>query len=395
MKLDWSDEDLAFRDEVRAFLAAQLPAGLRAAGSLMTSVYADPEASFEWQRILYAKGWVAPAWPVEHGGCGWTVTQRYIWARERIAAGAPPLSPMGLQMCGPALIGHGSRAQQAYFLPRMLSGEHFWCQGYSEAEAGSDLAALQMRADDDGDHLVCTGTKIWITHANRANWIFCLVRTSQEDRPQRGITFLLIDMATAGITITPIVSPAGENIQNEVAFDRVRVPKANVVGGIGAGWTVAKYLLEFERGGTAYVPELAARLQEIEGRANGPVLRSRLAMARTRIMALEMFELQVMARVSTGGSPGTSASMMKILGSELAQQLTELALQVAGPYALAYQPQAGCPGGPVHFAHGADRLGSVADALAPLRYFNQRAGTIYAGSNEIQRNILAKAALGF
>ena len=394
MKLDWSEEDLAFRDEVRAFLAAELPAELRAAGSLMTSVYADPEASFEWQRILYAKGWVAPAWPVEHGGCGWTVTQRYIWARERIAAGAPPLSPMGLQMCGPALIGHGSDEQQAYFLPRMLNGEHFWCQGYSEAEAGSDLAALQLRADDDGDHLVCTGTKIWITHANRANWIFCLVRTSQEDRPQRGITFLLIDMATPGITITPIVSPAGENIQNEVAFDRVRVPKANVLGGIGAGWTVAKYLLEFERGGTAYMPELAARLQEIESRANGPVLRSRLAIARTRIMALEMFELQVMARVSAGGSPGTSASMMKILGTELAQHLTELALQVAGPYALAYQPQAGRPGGPVHFAHGDDRLGSMADALAPLRYFNQRAGTIYAGSNEIQRNILAKAALG-
>ena len=394
MKLDWSEEDLAFRDEVRAFLATELPAELRAAGSLMTSVYADPEASFEWQRILYAKGWVAPAWPVEHGGCGWTVTQRYIWARERIAAGAPPLSPMGLQMCGPALIGHGSDEQQAYFLPRMLNGEHFWCQGYSEAEAGSDLAALQLRADDDGDHLVCTGTKIWITHANRANWIFCLVRTSQEDRPQRGITFLLIDMATPGITITPIVSPAGENIQNEVAFDRVRVPKANVLGGIGAGWTVAKYLLEFERGGTAYMPELAARLQEIESRANGPVLRSRLAIARTRIMALEMFELQVMARVSAGGSPGTSASMMKILGTELAQHLTELALQVAGPYALAYQPQAGRPGGPVHFAHGDDRLGSMADALAPLRYFNQRAGTIYAGSNEIQRNILAKAALG-
>ena len=394
MKLDWSDADLAFRDEVRAFLTAELTAELRAAGSLMTSVYADPQASFEWQRILHAKGWVAPAWPVEHGGCAWTVTQRYIWARERIAAGAPPLSPMGLQMCGPALIGHGTLEQQTYFLPRMLSGEHFWCQGYSEAEAGSDLAALQMRADDDGDHLVCTGTKIWITHANRANWMFCLVRTSQADRPQRGITFLLIDMTTPGITITPIVSPAGEAIQNEVAFDHVHVPKSNVVGKIGAGWTVAKYLLEFERGGSAYALELAARLQEIEARANGPVLRSRLAMARTRIMALEMFELQVMARVASGGSPGTSSSIMKILGTELAQDLTEMALEVAGPYALAYQPQAGCPGGPIHFTHGDDRVGSVAAALAPLRYFNQRAGTIYAGSNEIQRNILAKSALG-
>ena len=394
MKLDWADEDQVFRDEVRAFLAAELPAELRAAGSLMTSVYADPQASFAWQRILYRKGWVAPAWPVEHGGCGWTVTQRYIWARERIAAGAPPLSPMGLQMCGPALIGHASREQQAYFLPRILSGEHFWCQGYSEAEAGSDLAALQMRAEVDGDDLVCTGTKIWITHGNQANWMFCLVRTSNEDRPQRGITFLLIDMTTPGITVTPIVSPAGEAIQNEVAFDRVRAPKANVVGEIGAGWSVAKYLLEFERGGTAYAPELAARLQNIERLATGPVLRSRLAAARARIMALELFELQVMARVSAGGSPGTSASMMKILGTELAQHLTELALEVAGPYALAYQPQAGRPGGSVHFAHGTDHVGSLAAALAPLRYFNQRAGTIYAGSNEIQRNILAKTALG-
>ena len=394
MNLDWSDKDLAFRDEVREFFAAELPSELGAAGSLMTSVYADSDASFAWQRVLHKKGWVAPAWPIEHGGCGWIVTQRYIWACERIAAGAPPLSPMGLQMCGPALIGHGSPEQQAYFLPRMLNGEHFWCQGYSEVEAGSDLAALQMGADEDGDDLVCTGTKIWITHAHRANWMFCLVRTSQEDRPQNGITFLLIDMTTPGITVTPIVSPAGENIQNEVAFDRVRVPRTNVVGGIGKGWTVAKYLLEFERGGTAYAPELAARLEEIERLADGPVLKSRLAAARTRIMALELFELQVMARVSAGGSPGTSASMMKILGTELAQHLTELALEVAGPYALAYQPQAGRPGGSVHFAHGTDHVGSIAAALAPLRYFNQRAGTIYAGSNEIQRNILAKTALG-
>ena len=394
MNLDWSEEDLAFRDEVREFFAAELPSELGAAGSLMTSVYADSDASFAWQRILHKKGWVAPAWPIEHGGCGWIVTQRYIWACERIAAGAPPLSPMGLQMCGPALIGHGSPEQQAYFLPRMLNGEHFWCQGYSEVEAGSDLAALQMGADEDGDDLVCTGTKIWITHAHRANWMFCLVRTSQEDRPQNGITFLLIDMTTPGITVTPIVSPAGENIQNEVAFDRVRVPRTNVVGGTGKGWTVAKYLLEFERGGTAYAPELAARLKEIELLADGPVLKSRLAAARTRIMALELFELQVMAQVSARGSPGTSASMMKILGTELAQHLTELALEVAGPYALAYQPQAGRPGGSVHFAHGTDHVGSIAAALAPLRYLNQRAGSIYAGSNEIQRNILAKTALG-
>lgn len=402
MNLRWTEQDLAFEAEVRRFLEAHLTDELRTAARLMTSVYCDPDSSFAWQKILHAQGWVAPNWPVEYGGCGWSATQRYIWARECTAADAPPLSPMGLKMCGPALLGHGTPEQKAYFLPRMLSGEHFWCQGYSEPQAGSDLAALTMRAEDDGDHLVCTGTKMWVTHGDRANWIFCLVRTSSEERPQSGITFLLIEMNDPGITVGPIVSPAGERIQNEIRFDRVRVPKTRVVGRIGEGWTVAKYLLEFERGGSAYAPDLLQTLAAIEAQAcvgsggspppaDDPSFRLELAAARARIMALEMYELQAM---SHDGAPGRSASIMKIIGTEVAQHLTELDLECAGPMGRGYQPQAGRPGGPVHFAHGEEVIGLVEAALAPLRYFNRRAGSIYAGSNEIQRNILAKAALG-
>ena len=408
MDLDWTPDDVLFRDEVRAFLAEHLTDDIRAAGRRMTSVYAEPQAQREWQRILAAKGWAAPSWPVEYGGCAWTVLQRYIFARERVAAGAPPLSPMGIQMCGPALIGFGTPEQKRHFLPRMLSGEHFWCQGYSEPQAGSDLAALEMWGEDGhDDSLVCSGTKIWITHAQEANWVFCLVRTSHEGRPQQGITFLLIDMTTAGIEVRPIISPAGENIQNEIIFDQVRVPKANIVGEIGRGWSVAKYLLEYERGGTAYAPELQAQLDEVVTMASDqpgisagrlvddPVFSAKLAAARIRILALEMYEFKAMSAIASGGSPGASASIMKIVGTELSQHITELALEAAGSYGRAYQPHAGRPAGTVHFKHSSDAVvGSNAMALAPLRYINNRAASIYAGSNEIQRNLLAKAVLG-
>jgi alkylation response protein AidB-like acyl-CoA dehydrogenase len=407
MDLQWSDADLAFRDEVREFFATHLTDELRTAGRLMTSVYADHQAAMQWQRILAVRGWAAPAWPVEYGGCGWSTTQRYLFSRERVAAGAPPLSPMGIQMCAPALIKFGSEAQKAFFLPRMLSGEHVWCQGYSEPQAGSDLASLQMSAREDGDDLICDGSKIWATHAHDANWIFCLVRTAREAKPQIGITFLLIDMHTPGISVQPIVMSSGEHIQNQVFFDQVRVPKANVVGTIGAGWTVAKYVLEFERGGVAYSPELHAMLDHVRQFAetvpgeetarliDDPVFANKLAAARIRILALEVYELRTMSAISTGGSPGTSASVMKILGTELSQHLTELWLEAAGRYGRAFQPQAARPGGPIKLWHATvPHVGPQAALLAPLRYLNDRAGTIYAGSNEIQRNILAKTALG-
>lgn len=406
MDMNWSAADLAFREEVRAFLAEKLTDDLREAGEWSTSVYARHEASMQWQALLHERGWAAPSWPVEYGGAGWSITQRYIFARECIAAGAPGLSPMGIKMCAPALFGFGTEEQKRYFLPKMLTGEHFWCQGYSEPASGSDLASLQMRAVEDGDDLICTGQKIWTTHANVANWIFCLVRTGNTGRPQQGITFLLIDMTSPGIEVRPILFASGEHIQNEIFFDNVRVPKANVVGTIGDGWTVAKYLLEFERGGSAYSPGLQAHLDHIYAFAatqagpNGgsmlddPLFAAALAEARMRIDVLETYEFRAMAAAEAGGSPGVSGSVMKILGTELSQRLTELMLEAAGPYGRAYQPQATAPGGPVCLPHRDDAaLGPREAAVAPLHYLNDRAGSIYAGSNEIQRNIIAKAAL--
>ncbi|MEQ5837284.1 acyl-CoA dehydrogenase family protein [Marinobacter sp. NFXS9] len=406
MNTQWSDEENAFCRQVVDFFEHELSDDLRAAGRWMTSVYADHERSLRWQRKLVARGWAAPAWPVEYGGCDWSVAQHYIFARERAFAGAPPVSPMGIQMCAPALIAFGTAEQKAHFLPRMLSGEHFWCQGYSEPEAGSDLASLSMAASDDGDHLVCTGSKLWSTHAHVANWVFCLVRTSRGDRPQKGITFLLIDLDSAGVEVRPIVSLTGEHIQNEILFNQVRVPKANVVGRIGDGWTVAKYLLEFERGGAAYAPQMQVRLRELRQFArrapadrggtlsDDPVFMARLAEVECQVDVLESYEQERLSELSRGGSPGASASVLKILGTELQQAVTELGLEAAGHYGAAFQPQAGYPGGPVLLPHGGGFLGDRQAALAPLRYFNERAGTIYAGTNEIQRNILAKTVFG-
>ncbi|BCI52399.1 acyl-CoA dehydrogenase [Mycolicibacterium litorale] len=409
MDLTWSDRDAAFRDEVRAFLAEKLTPEIQRAGRLMTSVYADHEASMAWQRILHERGWAAPAWPVEYGGCDWSLTQHYIFSRESTLAGAPSLSPMGIRMVAHAIIKFGTPAQKDYFLPRILTGEVFFCQGYSEPEAGSDLAALSMAAVDDGDHLVCTGSKIWTTHAAEANWMFALVRTTRAPKKQQGITFVLIDMTTPGIEIRPLVMTSGEEVQNQVFFDEVRVPKANVIGEIDHGWTVAKYLLEFERGGGSSAPALQVLAEEIATVAAeqpGPdggrliddaAFAQRLAEARIRTDVLEILEYRVLATVAEGKNPGSASSMLKVLGTELSQDLTELAMVAAGPRARVYQPHATCPGGPVaEYEPPADGYisGEPWQAVAPLRYFNDRAGSIYAGSNEIQRNILAKAALG-
>jgi alkylation response protein AidB-like acyl-CoA dehydrogenase len=409
MDLQWSEADRAFRDEVRRFLDQKLTPDLRRAGRLMTSVYADHDASMAWQAILHERGWAAPAWPVEYGGCDWTLTQHYIFSRESALAGAPSLSPMGIRMVAHAIIAYGTDAQKDYFLPRILTGEAFFCQGYSEPEAGSDLAALSMAAVVDGDNLVCTGSKIWTTHAAEANWMFALVRTSRTPKKQQGITFVLIDMTSPGISIRPLVMTSGEQIQNQVFFDEVRVPKANVVGEIDSGWAVAKYLLEFERGAGAVAPALQVLAEEISQAARGqhgsghgrhagdPAFMRKLADARIRAEVLEILEYRVLAAVAESRNPGASSSMLKILGTELSQVLTELALEAAGPRGRAYQPHATMPGGPVaEFQPPADGYvsGEPWQAVAPLRYLNDRAGSIYAGSNEIQRNILAKAALG-
>ncbi|MFY9337938.1 MAG: acyl-CoA dehydrogenase family protein [Mycobacterium sp.] len=409
MDLTWSSRDLEFRDEVRAFLDEKLTPDLRQAGRLMTSVYADHEASMAWQAILHERGWAAPAWPVEYGGCDWTLTQHYIFSRESTLAGAPSLSPMGIMMVAHAIIAFGTPEQKGYFLPRILTGEVFFCQGYSEPEAGSDLAALSMAAIDDGDDLVCTGSKIWTTHAMEANWIFALVRTTRSARKQQGITFVLIDMSTPGIEIRPLVMTSGEEIQTQIFFDSVRVPKSNVIGRIDDGWTVAKYLLEFERGGGAAAPALqvmaeaiAAAAQRQPGPACGaliddPAFAAKLADARIRTEVLEILEYRVLTTVAAGRNPGAASSMLKILSTELSQVITELAMEAAGPRGRVYQPHGTRPGGPVSdFTPPDDGYvsGEAWQAVAPLRYLNDRAGSIYAGSNEIQRNILAKATLG-
>ncbi len=393
MQLAWSADDLRFRDEVREFLASELTPELKAAAAGMTSVYAPPPVALTWQKKLHAKGWVAPSWPVEWGGCDWSVARRYVFARETTEAGAPPLSPMGLGMCGPVLLHYGTEAQKRRHLPPMLAGDIFWCQGYSEPNSGSDLASLQMKAERVGDEFICTGRKIWTTHAHYADWIFCLVRTSRLEKPQLGISFLLIDMKSPGVSVRPIISLSGEHVQNEVIFDAVAVPVANVVGHVDDGWTVAKYLMEFERGGHAYAPSLIKRVDVLKRHLaeTGQAMPGRLVALRSEIEALDAQELIFNAGLSNGAAPGPMASALKIVGTELSQKLTELEVEAALPHAVVFQPHRTLPGGDVPgYTPPADGLGVGPDwaARALPKYFNDRAGSIYAGTNEIQRGIL-------
>lgn len=322
-----------------------------------------------------------------------------IFASEYARAAAPPLSPMGTGMIGPVLIRHGSSSQKDDFLPRTLSGEILWCQGYSEPEAGSDLASLQMLAEDDGDHLICNGVKTWSTYAHVADWAFCLVRTSREARPQQGITFLLIDMRSAGVEVRPIIMMSGEHIQNSIYFTNVRVPKENVVGAIGAGWTVVKDLLEFERGGGTGAPRLNKLIADVRTAVRGAPDRadatffSRLAEAQIAVDAFEALELRIW---SSAARRPADPSMVKVLFTELSQRITELALEAAGPYAQPFQPHAASPGGPVpDYRPPNDSFvaGEPWQAISPLKYLNDRAASIYGGANEIQRNIMARELL--
>ncbi len=394
MDLRFSDAEEAFRAEVREFFERELTDELREAGRIMTSVYSSKEHALAWQKILFDRGWLVPSWPEEYGGCGWSLTQRYIFACERARARPPALSPMGLSMLGPALLGCGTKEQKDHYLPRILRGEDYWCQGYSEPQSGSDLASLQCRAERDGDEYVLNGTKIWTTHAQYATHMFCLVRTAQMDRPQRGITFLLLDMRSPGITVDPIAFVSGAATQATVFFENVRVPVTNVVGEENDGWTVAKYLLEFERGGGAAAPglieaigdarELLAPLPDAD-RADAT---RRLDALEAGVRALEIAELQSLAETERTGSPGAGSSMLKLKGTELSQAITEIAVEAAGWHGAVYQPEATRAGSNV------EPVGPAAAVTAVPFYLNNRAATIYAGSSEVQRNIIAKAVLG-
>lgn len=393
MDLELSADDLAFRDEVRAFLDANLTPELREAGRRMTSVFCDKVHSLAWQRILHAKGWVAPSWPVEYGGPGWSEIQRHVFQAECARAGAPNLAPMGLRMVAPAIMAFGTSEQKARYLPRILSGEDYWCQGYSEPGSGSDLASLRMSAAPDGDDYVLNGSKIWTTHAHWASHMFCLVRTSTEGKPQAGITFLLIEMDRPGIKVDPIITLAGEHEVNQVFFDDVRTPQADRLGAENQGWTVAKHLLEFERGG-GYAAGLDAGLARLRDMARAedvlddPHYRRRLAEAEIAALAIDVTERRVLSALATGGKPGPASSILKVQGSEQLQRLDELGVDALGSYVAPHQPkarEAGSNETPVGPEHGLTTM---------ARYLNNRAASIYGGSNEIQRDIIAKLVLG-
>lgn len=393
MDLELNADDIAFRDEVRGFLDANLTAELRAVGARTTSVFCDPKHTLVWQRILAARGWAAPSWPVEHGGPGWSVMQRSIFAAECARASAPGLAPMGLKMVAPAIMGFGTPEQKAFYLPRILSGEDYWCQGYSEPGSGSDLASLQLRATSDGDDYVLSGSKIWTTHAQFANRMFCLVRTSSEGKAQAGITFLLLDMNTPGIEVKPIITLAGEHEVNQVFFDNVRAPKSGRLGQENQGWTVAKYLLEFERGGGGSAPGLtiglsrAAAIAALSG-ADDAAARRRRAEAEIVVEAIDISERRVLSALASGGAPGPASSMLKINGSEAVQRIDEISIAAAGYYAGVDQPAAREAGS------NTTPVGPEVALTAMARYLNNRAATIYGGSNEIQRDIIARLVLG-
>ncbi len=382
MNLDLSAADRAFRAEVRAFLAEHLTDALREGQRRTTAMYPEPEISGPWQRLLHARGWLVPLWPREWGGTGWTALQRFIFETECALAGAPLVHPMGVRLVGPVLLRFGTEAQRREHLPRILSGADYWCQGFSEPGAGSDLAALSLRARTDGDDYVLDGTKLWTTHAHHANRMFALVRTSDEGKRQQGISFLLIDMASRGIAVRPIRTIGGDHDVNEVHFDGVRVPRANRVGEENAGWECAKYLLEFERGAGIFSPRLRAQLKRVAQALRMPSdsLLRRFGEAAADLDTFEWLEMRTMASLAPGERPGPAASILKLRASRLKQAIGELGVAALGASALRWRSAAA--------EGGVD--GGLARTLVP-EYCNSRAFTIFGGAAEIQLGLIARA----
>jgi alkylation response protein AidB-like acyl-CoA dehydrogenase len=390
------DEEM-FRAEVRAFLATELPARLSDKIRYCKRLTkADME---EWHAILNARGWLAPHWPVEWGGTNWSVVQRFIFEVEAALAHAPRIVPFGLSMLGPVLIKYGSEAQRRHWLPRILNGTDWWCQGFSEPGAGSDLASLQLRAVPECGHYLVNGQKTWTTYAHFANMIFCLVRTSNEGRKQEGISFLLIDMASEGVEVRPIELLDGEHEVNEVFFTDVRVPLENLVGEENLGWTYAKYLLTYERTNIAGVGASMAAFERLKAaaasaRKNGRSLSEdarfavRMAELEIDLENLKTTNLRMLASAGQGRAPGAESSMLKIRGTEIRQKITALMRMAAGPYAQPYWPE-GFDKDPTPNALGPDFAPAVA-----AQYFNNRKLSIFGGSNEVQREIIAKSILG-
>ncbi|TWT10653.1 acyl-CoA dehydrogenase family protein [Reyranella sp. CPCC 100927] len=403
MDLRFTAEELAFQREVRDWIAANMPKEVAEESRRSRSSHVSRERLVQWQRILASRGWLCPNWPQEHGGPGWNSTQKFIFEMEMARADSPYLSSFSIKMVAPVLMKYGSEAQKKRFLPKIAAAEELWCQGYSEPGSGSDLASLRTRAVREGDHYVVNGQKIWTTNAHWADWIFCLVRTSGEGKPQEGISFLLIDMKSPGIKVDPIylgdgTRAPGRHEVNQVFFTDVKVPVENRVGEENKGWTYAKYLLEFERGGQAYGPRLRKAYRHLEELAatqtkdgrklpDDPTWREKMAALEIEIDAVEMNELSFYSSLKTGDTPGFMASVVKMRGTEAGQKVTELAVEAVANYAQPFTELRNYDSNIVPVG------GEYVDDAAP-RYVNQRKTTIYGGSSEVQRNIMAKALLG-
>lgn len=372
-------EDARFLDDVRSFLATALTPDLREAGRRTTGVHSEIGAARLWHRRLYERGWIAPAWPLAHGGCGWNARQRFLFDQQCARNDAPVLFATGLRSLGPLLIAIGSDEQRRRYLPAILNGDDLWCQGFSEPDAGSDLAALKTRADADGDDYVVTGRKIWTTGAHITNRMFALVRSSQGQRPQNGITFLLIDMESPGISIQPVLTMDGEHEFNEVIFDGVRVPMANRIGAENDGWGVAKHLMRFARTNNTNSGLLRRSWRALErngeayGVRNDPLFVNRMTNLETELRALEALELRMLSSGRLSGDDEAGSSIMKTAATELHQRITELSMEAAGPLALSQNHP--------------DDAGA---ALAVRKYLATRAASIYSGTNEIHRNVIAR-----
>ncbi|MEE4537328.1 MAG: acyl-CoA dehydrogenase family protein [Erythrobacter sp.] len=404
MNIDLSPQEESFRDEVRAFLADKLTDRLREGARRTPGVFVEPDIGLEWQRVLHERGWVASHWPAEHGGPGWTPVQRYIFEKECALAGAPALSVLGLKLIGPVLCEFGTAEQRERFLPRILSGEDYWCQGYSEPGSGSDLASLKTRAErvegPEGEEYRIDGSKVWTTHAHYANWMFCLVRTNREGAPQKGISFLLVPMDQPGVSVTPIVTLAGDHEVNQVFLENARSEARNLVGEEGQGWTIAKFLLENERGGSAHAPRLIADIDRLRTRladepsglngalAHDPAWLHELARLKLEAEALEITELRILAELTKGRRPGPQTSLVKLVAANLRQRVDSFAMEMSGYEGLQLPAER-----PLYGNEAPEPIGSVDDQLAAGRYLNSRAWTIFGGSDEVQKNIIAKTVL--
>ena len=395
MDLNFSKEDLAFRDEVRAFLDNEYPKHIKE--KMHNGDELTREEIVEWHKCVAKKGWMGHSWPVEHGGTGWDATKVYLYLRELALEGCPTFVPFGLQMVAPVIWTFGSEEQKKRFLPRILNFDDWWCQGYSEPGSGSDLASLKTKTVRDGDDYIINGQKTWTTLGQHADWIFVLVRTDDSGKKQEGITFILVDMKTPGVEVKPIITLDGDHEVNEVWFDNVRVPAENVVGEEGMGWTYAKFLLFHERSSIAGAPQMRRNINKRVNKAKNvfhgdtpvaddPTFKAKVAQFMLDLDALEMTELRGLAAQREGKSPGPESSLLKIKGTELQQRITSLAVELAGHEAMPY-------GGPYGFTDIEVAAEKSAQQSAP-KYLNFRKVTIYGGTNEIQKNIIAKAVLG-